>query len=54
MDKKEDVMLLAQLLHAMKEAVDKLEKFQKRKDTEGIMRAKRELLELQKRVNTLI
>ena len=51
---KEDVVLLAQLIQTIKEATDELEKAQKKKDMEKLNAAKKEILELQKRVNELL
>ena len=45
--KKEDVVMLAQLLHAMRELSDKVEENFQKKDFEGLERAKRELMRLQ-------
>jgi len=52
--KKEDVVLLAQLIQTIKEATDKLEEYQKKKNVERFNAAKKEILELQKRVNELL
>ena len=54
MMKKEDVMLLAQLLHAMKEVADKISHYHKKKDVKNLLAAKRELLNLQRRVNEIL
>jgi len=47
-------MLLAQILGSMKEAVLRCEKALKNEDTEQLMSAKKELLELQKKANQFI
>ena len=47
---KEDIVLLAQLLHAMRELTDKLEEAFNKKDFEGVARTKRELARMQKKV----
>jgi|TARA_Y100000310_G_C20531048_1_gene738462 hypothetical protein len=52
--KKEDVMLLAQLLHTMKELAEKMERYYENKDIVRLDAAKKEMLELQKRVSELI
>ena len=52
--KKEDIVLLAQLLHTMRELTDKLEEAFNKKDFEGVTRTKRELTRLQKRVMEII
>ena len=51
---KEEVMVLAHLLTAIKEAVRKLEEAQKRRDNGGIMDAKREILVLQGQIKRLL
>jgi len=52
--KREDALLLLQLLYAMQDTVEKLEKYYERKDAENLARAKREVLELQKRIENLM
>ncbi len=51
---KEDIVLLAQLLHAMREITDKLENYFEKKDFEGVKQAKRELNRLQGKVRDLL
>ena len=51
---KEEIMLLAHLLTALKDAVKKLEDAQKRKDTEGILAAKKEIISLQTQIRGVI
>ena len=51
---KEDIVLLAQLLHAMREITDKLESYFENKDFEGVKQAKRELNRLQSKVRDLL
>ena len=51
---KEDVVVLAQLLNAIKEAVEKLEKYYKKKDMENLQVAKKEILSLQKEIDNLL
>lgn len=52
--KKEDILLVAQLLSSMKDAVNKLEKAYKRKDLEELNSAKRELLNFQDQINKIL
>ena len=52
--KKEDVVLLAQLLHAMREAADKIGVYFKRNDMANLESAKREVLEIQAKINQLL
>ena len=51
---KEDVTLLIQLLHTMKEIILKMEEYYKKKDIEKFNSTKKEVLELQQRVAELI
>jgi len=51
---KEDTMLLAQLLHTMKELSMKIEHYHKKKNAEKLESAKREFLFLQKKVGELV
>jgi hypothetical protein len=51
---KEDVMLVAQLLHTMQDVLSKLEIYYKKKDIPKFNSAKEELLILQKRINERI
>lgn len=50
---KEDVVLLAQLVHAMKDVAREMEKAYEKKDSERLEKAKAELLKLQKEVDRL-
>ena len=52
--RKEDVMLLAQLVQTMKEVSGQIERYYSRKDSKKLEEAKSELLSLQKRVSELI
>ncbi len=52
--KKEDVVMLAQMLYAMRELNDKLEEHFQKKDFEGLARTKRELMRLQKKVAEIV
>jgi|TARA_Y100000310_G_C20696795_1_gene826292 hypothetical protein len=52
--RKEDIMLLAQLVQTMKEVSKHIEHFYSRKESEKLEDAKSELLSLQKRVDELI
>ncbi len=51
---KEDIVLLAQLLHTMKEVVEAMESAAKEGDYEKLNFAKRELLDLQRRIAQLL
>lgn len=51
---KEDVLLLAQLFHTMKELIPKLERAHKKKDAEKLNALKREMMGLQRRINELL
>lgn len=51
---KEDVMVLAHLFTAMKEAIEKLEESQRRNDVAGILAAKKEINSLQGQVKKLL
>ncbi len=51
---KEDIVLLAQVLHAMREIADKLESYFEKKDFEGVKQAKRELNRLQGKVREIL
>jgi hypothetical protein len=52
--KKEDIVLVAQLLQAMKELSEKLEEDYKNKDLAEIKKVKYEMLQIQKRINEVI
>ncbi len=52
--KKEDLGILAQLLAAMSDAVDKLEKAEKNKDPEKVSKAKREIARLQDQIKKIL
>ena len=52
--KKEDVLLLAQLLHVMKDVAEKIEQFYKEKNFGKLDSAKKEMLSLQGRVNEVL
>jgi len=51
---KEDVMLVAQLLTGIKDAIEKIEEATKKKNIEKFNAAKREILNFQKQINELI
>jgi len=51
---KEDIMLIAQLLTGIKDAIYRLEKAKKKKDIEHFNAAKKEILNFQKQINDLI
>lgn len=52
--KKEDVLLLAQLLTAIKDGVGKLESAVRRQDPEQSESAKQEILHFQKKIEELL
>ena len=52
--RKEDVMLLAQLLHTIQDVLSKLETYYEKKDIPKFNSAKKELLTLQKRINEVL
>ena len=47
-------MILAQLLTAMKDAVQKLETAERSKDAEGLASAKKEILTFQKQIRDML
>lgn len=51
---KEDITLIAQLLTGIKDATDKLQDAQKKKDLEKLNAAKKEILNFQSQINGLI
>jgi len=51
---KEEILLLAQLLTSVKDAINNLEKAQKKKDLDGIVNAKLEILNLQRQIDMLL
>ena len=51
---KEDITLIAQLLTAIKDALEKLEEAQKKKDIEKMNTAKKEILNFQNQIDKLI
>lgn len=52
--KKEDIIVIAQLLTAIKDSIEKLEEAQKKKDAEMLLSTKREILMFQKKIDELI
>jgi len=52
--KKEDCLLIIQLLYAMQEAVEKLEKYYGKKNAEKFANAKKEVLSIQRELNNLL
>ncbi len=52
--KKENVLILAQLITAMKDSVSRLESAYNRGDIEGIRAVKKEILNLQKEIDGLL
>jgi len=51
---KGDLMLLAQLLHTMKELVEKIEKYYEEGNSVRLESAKREMMKLQKKIGELL
>ena len=51
---KEDVTLIAQLLTGIKDAIDKLQEAEKKKDIEKLNAAKREINNFQQQIEKLI
>ena len=52
--KKEDITILAQLLTGIKDAIKTLEDAQKRKDSDQLATAKREILNFQKKISEML
>ena len=52
--KKEDIILVAQILNTQKELAEKLDEALKKKDTEKAERIKRDILKIQKRITELL
>ena len=52
--KKEDIIVIAQLLTAIKDSIEKLEEAQKKKDGEMLLAAKREILLFQKKIEEML
>lgn len=52
--KKEDVAVLAQLLDAIRENIEELEKAQKNKDSERVLAIKKEILNFQRKVGEIL
>ena len=52
--KKSEIAIVAQLLSAIKDSVEKLEKSQKKKDAEGLAIAKQEILNFQRKIDEII
>ena len=51
---KEDVTLIAQLLTGIKDAIDKLQEAEKKKDLEKLNAAKKEIINFQGQIDRLI
>ncbi len=51
---KEDIVLLAQLMHAMKDIADKLEEYLKKEDIEMVRRAKNEIMKIQSKIKEIL
>ena len=52
--KKEEIVVLAQILTAMKEGAEKLEKFERKQDLEQINNIKNEILSLQRKLKEIL
>ncbi len=52
--KKEEIAVLAQLLTAIKDTIERLEEAQKKKDSEELEMAKREILSFQKKIDEIL
>ncbi len=51
---KEDITLIAQLLTGIKDAIERLQEAEKKKDIERLNAAKKEILNFQTQINNLI
>ena len=51
---KEDITLMAQLLTGIKDALEMLEEAEKKKDAEKLASAKKEILNFQKQIDSLL
>ena len=51
---KEDITLIAQLLTGIKDAIERLQEAEKKKDIERLNAAKKEILNFQTKINNLI
>jgi len=51
---KEDITLIAQLLSGIKDAIDKLQDAERKKDIERLNAAKKEILNFQSQIDKLI
>lgn len=52
--KREDVVLMVQILQAMKELTEKLEKNYKDKDVSGMNKTKKEIIQIQGRLKEIL
>ncbi|MEK6855244.1 MAG: hypothetical protein AABX73_03400 [Nanoarchaeota archaeon] len=52
--KKEEILILAQLLTAIKDSIVKLEEAQKQKDSEQMALAKKEILNFQRQIDEIL
>ena len=52
--KKEDLIALAHLITIMKDSLDELEKAQKMKDNQRVIESKKEILNIQKKIDELL
>ena len=51
---KEDVVLLVQLLHTMQDLVTKLDEYYKKEDAEKLAQTKKEIMDLQQKIDKLV
>ena len=52
--KRDEITVIAQLLTAIKDALEELEKAQRKRDEERVVMAKREILSFQKKLDELL
>ncbi len=52
--KKEDIVMLAQLIHAMSDITEKLDGYLKKKDLEMVRRAKNEIMKIQGKIKEIL
>jgi len=54
MIKSEDLQVLAQLIHAMEDSINKLEEYYNKKDLEKFNRAKKAVIDFQQKINRIV
>jgi hypothetical protein len=52
--KKEDMIVLGQLLHSMRNAIDKLEDYHRMEDMENLLVMKKEILRLHAEIDKIV